>query len=170
MNEERRKVLQMVAEGRVTPEQANQLLEALGGQEQPTATAEPVRQPQPRSAREWDGFASLTHQQMIEARMHEMDAAFIREMGGLFDPRPTFDELVEAKIHDLDPEYIREMRACGLRDASLRQLIEASIHDLDPEYVREMRAAGLRDLSVKKLVEMKIHEIDAEYFKEMNAL
>ena len=170
MNEERRKVLEMLAAGTVTPEQADRLLDALGaredigenGGEQPATHEEPARAADP--------VMHLTHEQIIEARMMDVDGAYIREMHALFPEGIAFRQIVDAKIHDLDPTYVREMRALGLGDLPPERLIEAKIHDLDPAYVRGMRAAGLGDFTIEQLIQMKIHDVDPATYRELRAL
>src|SRR5437763_322613 len=116
MSDERRQVLEMLAAGKVTVEQANQLLEALGAAVRPSDTAEPraaahQRERPAQRARPVDAFFSnLTPNQLVELRDHGVTPAFVREMRELgFTDDLSPNDLVELRNHGITAAFIREM-------------------------------------------------------------
>ncbi|MDQ2999119.1 MAG: hypothetical protein M3R61_18975 [Chloroflexota bacterium] len=171
MDEERFKIMQMLADGTITTDEADLLLDALDA-----APAEPVAAtgqtqriaPQRESpAQPPTTFANLTLDQLIELRTHGVRPDFIREMreAGLGDL--SFEQLLEAGIHGVRPEFIKEMRAADLSDLTFDQLLQLGIHGVSADFVREMRAAGGSDLSIDKLVELRIHGVDPDFIRKM---
>jgi hypothetical protein len=144
MSEESTRVLTMLAEGKLTVEQANQLIEALG--EERRSTAEP-----------WRSQGS----QPAQARPVKSRAA---------SKQLKPDQLIEMKIHGLNPELVREMREVGYGDLSAGQLMEFSIHGVRPEFVREMREIGYTDLTPEQLIELSIHGVNPEFVRQMHEL
>ncbi|HEU5097739.1 MAG TPA: hypothetical protein VFU22_01755 [Roseiflexaceae bacterium] len=171
MDGERVKIMQMLADGTITADEADLLLEAVEaapaatGQTQRIAPAQPETRQQPATI-----FANLTLDQLIELRTHGVDPKYIQAMraAGLGDL--PFGQLLEAGMHGVRPEYIHEMRAAGLGDLSFDQIVEASIHGVRPEYIHEMRAAGLGDLPIDKLVELRIHGVSPDFIRQMRAV
>ena len=172
MDEERFKIMQMLADGTITTDEADLLLEVLeAAPAEPTAATGPTQRIAPPSRETLiqpaRTFANLTLDQLIELRIHGVDPEFIQEMraAGLGDL--SFDQLVEASIHGVRPEFIREMREAGLTDLTFDQMLELGIHGVTADFVRDMRAAGGSDLSVDKLVELRIHGVDPDFIRKM---
>lgn len=165
MSEESLKVLEMVASGRVTPEQANQLLEALAG---------PRPQPEPRPGRApaADGrpdrfLAGLTAEQLIEMRQHGLSAAFVQEMRGLGFVDLDLDQMIELRDHGVSAGYVREMRELDLGSFDVDALIELRDHGVTPAFIREMRDLGLGELSIDQIVELRDNGVDSAFIEEM---
>src|SRR5215468_11298140 len=89
MSEERTKVMEMVITGKITVEQANQLLEVLD--EEPLSEVE-----------RWSGQS----QQQSGFRQES-----IRELHEPIEPQQptqfTFDQIIELSEHEVDPAYVR---------------------------------------------------------------
>ena len=152
MDEERRKVLEMVAAGTITPDEANQLLEVLeggGGDEARDPVAAGYagagrQEAPPRGPAAWQAFEGWG-----------ANAAFARGMreAGLDDLAPA--RLRELRRHGVKPEYVRELRESGFADVSIDNLIDLSNHGVKPGYVREVREAGVDDLDYVDLIVMR---------------
>lgn len=168
MEDERRKVLQMLAEGKLTPEQANEFLDMLRDEAPSTDTE--TREPHHAETSAPGPLGKLTLDQAIQAKMFGVDADLIREMQDAGFPDLTFDQLLQAGMHGLDARFVREMRDAGFPKLTFDQLVQARMFGLDADFVREMREAGLRDLSFEKLAEMSMHGVDASYLKEVGAV
>src|SRR6185295_5079852 len=104
MDEERYKIMQMLADGTITTDEADLLLEALEAAPVETAAATgqtqriapPWRETPKQPAR---AFANLTLDQLIELRMHGVDPAFIQGVREVGLTDLTFEQLLEAGIH-----------------------------------------------------------------------
>ena len=175
MNEERTMVLEMLAAGKITIEQANQLIEVLG--EPPLSTAEqwtgqrqheergtphlePLEPIEPLGHRRRTNF---TFDQMIELSEHEVDPSYLRSLrdAGLTDL--TVDEIIELSEHEVDPSYFAKLREAGLHDLSVEEVIELNEHDIKPSYVKALHDAGMEDLTVDQLIELSEREVDPSY-------
>ena len=140
MNEERQRILQMLADGKITPEQADQLLDALGSDE-------------PARSDEW----SAPRQESRRPRE--------RRRGD-----PTLRILAKASMHGVTSDYIAEMRAAGYGDLTLEQLISMRIHGVTSDFVRQMQQAGYSDLSAEDLIQLRISGVTPDYLREMRGL
>ena len=76
-NQERTKILEMVAEGSLTIEQADQLLERPGAQSRADASIWPDQSVFS------GGFTNFTGEQMAALESHEVDADYIRALARL---------------------------------------------------------------------------------------
>jgi hypothetical protein len=141
MGEERLQVLEMLAAGKITAGQADELLDALGD------TASPRRE----------------EQVWIRGEHREL-------RGTQRAMTPTIKKLTEARMHGVTRTFVDEMRAAGYGDLSLDELIELRTHSVDAKFVREMRDIGLVNLSPHQLVELRMYGVDAEYIREMQDL
>ncbi len=92
-NQERTKILEMVASGKLTIEQADQLLERLGAQSLADAEKRSDQSVLPA------GFTNFTGEQMAALEVYEVDADYIRALqeAGLRDL--TVKQLIFLKKH-----------------------------------------------------------------------
>ncbi len=116
-NQERTKILDMVAAGSLTIEQADQLLERLSAQS--TAFVEK----RPEEGQEASGFTNFTGEQMAALEAHEVDADYIRALreAGLRDL--TVKQLISLKNNEVDAEYVRALHKAGFTNLTVEQLI-----------------------------------------------
>src|SRR6266496_6599135 len=166
MDEEREKIMNMLAEGTITVEEAYQLLDAIEA-DQPAAPSRATGrteriEPQPRSEADSQAgniFANLTLDQLIQLRMHGVSPEFIRGVraAGLKDL--SFEQILELGIHRVDAEFIRGIYALGLTDLSFEQILELGIHHIDPEFIRGIYELGLTDLSFEQLRDLGIFRV-----------
>jgi hypothetical protein len=92
-NQERTKILEMVASGKLTIEQADQLLERLGAQS--LADAEKRPDQRQRAA----GFTNFTGEQMAALEVYEVDADYIRALQEAGFTNLTVEQLISLKKH-----------------------------------------------------------------------
>lgn len=148
-NQERTKILEMVAEGSLTIEQADQLLESLGVQSQTSAT--------PDQSQNSSGFPIFTGKEMAALEAYEVDADYIRAVqeAGLRDL--TVKQLISLKNYEVDADEIVALREAGLPNLTVKQLISLKTYEVDAEYVRALREAGFSNLTVEQLIALKKH-------------
>src|SRR5689334_5053289 len=102
MSEERLKVLEMLANGRVTVEQANQLLATLG----------------------------LSDGQRDEAESARVGASEPHDTSGAGDQHYgewTFSQILQMCTVGVEPEYIRKVREAGLGDLTFEQILQMGL-------------------------------------------
>ncbi len=115
------------------------------------------------------GFKDLSMKKMMEARIHDVDRAYVEELQKAGFSNLSINKIIEAKIHDLDASSINEIRELGF-DLNLDKIIEVKIHDVDANFIKELNAAGFTNLDIDQILEAKIHDIDATNIKEIQAL
>jgi len=133
MNEERRRVLEMVAAGTITPEQGDELLDAL--------STETVRKSEPAAeSRVGRRLKSpkFTTEELIQLGNHGVDATYMRGLRDAGLLHLSVDEIIGLYNHGVQPEFIREMQVMGFIDLTSNKLIELANHGVDEVYVREM--------------------------------
>ena len=113
------------------------------------------------------GYSDLSVDQIVEMKVHGIDAAFIDGMNrsgwGHLTPR----EMIELKVQGVSPDYITRMRQAGLQDLSLREVIELKIHGMDPLQISEIRSLGYGPYTTRQSIEFAIHGIRPDYFKAL---
>ena len=121
-NQERTKILEMVASGKLTIEQADQLLERLGAQSMASAEKRPDQRQ--RAA----GFTNFTGEQMAALEVYEVDADYIRALqeAGLRDL--TVKQLISLKNYEVDADYVRALQEAGFTNLNVEQLISLKEH------------------------------------------
>ena len=77
--------------------------------------------------------------------------------------RVDVDQLVQMRVHGVNAAYIRSLAQANprLRRLSTDQLVAMRIHGVSADYVRSMAAAGYPDLGAEALVAMRIHGVSA---------
>jgi hypothetical protein len=151
MIDETRQVLEMLAAGTITPDQAAELLDAMDDREpQPS----PVHaRPRPERNRERGGRR--------RGGRH-------RDHGKIKDS--ALAELAEARLMGVTPEYIRELQEAGLGELSLGELTELRTHGVDGDFIAEMRDLGFTNLDIEELMELKISGVNEDFLRDMHEL
>ena len=121
-HQERTKILEMVAEGSLTVEQADQLLERLGVPSQVSA------EKQPDTSENASEFATFTKEQLAALAAYDVDEAYIQALqeAGLRDL--TVKQLISLKNYEVEADEIKVMRAAGFTDLTVEQLIFLKEH------------------------------------------
>jgi hypothetical protein len=183
MNEERMKILEMLANGQIGVEEAQQLLEAIEPNASPPWPVEAIKSGRKEqlvdsltgTGRAEQKAAERRHapadviDKMMALRIHGVDAPFVNELRALGLANLGPDQLLAMRIHDVTPEYVRAMRAAGFDDLTTDQLVAFRIHHVTPEYAAELRAAGLGNVTPDQLVAMRIHGVTADFIEQMHA-
>ena len=169
MSEGRAQILEMLVAGRVTVEQADQLLQALDAAS-PAAPHEPVTQTgrQQRGDERADNFfATLTPKQLIKLRDHDVSRAFIERMRatGLYDL--SVDDFIDLHDNGITPRFVRDLREAGFTALTRDELVEMYDHGVDAAFVRQMRDLGFANLAPDEWVELRNHGVDSGFAREM---
>ncbi len=172
MGEERRRVLELLATGQVTPAQADQLIDAL---DNPPVASWPSSQPAISHPVHASGATSrsgmrFSHQDLIRLADHGVDASFIRELRQFGITDLTLDQVITLANHGVDPEFIAAMRRLGLHELTYNQVIKLAEHGVDADYVKAMQDLGLADLSIDQIIDMANHGVDPEFMREIQAV
>ena len=134
MNEERTMVLEMLAAGKITIEQATQLIEVLG-------------EPSISAAEQWAG--QRQHEERSTPRLEPLEHVEPLEHRRLRNF--TFDQMIELSEHEVDPGYLRSLRDTGLTDLTVDEIIELSEHEVEPSFIKALHEGGLHHLNLAVL-------------------
>src|SRR6266704_2838039 len=178
MSEERVQVLAMLVTGKITIDQANQLLEVLGeeplseperwssqSRKQDEGWREPVREFQGRTAAQ--RMPSFTFDQIIELSEHEVEPDYLIKFRDAGIAHLDVEQIIELSEHEVDPVYFIKFREAGLTDLTVEQIIELSDHEIKPSYLAKLREAGLTDLTFDQVIELNDHEVKPAYIKAL---
>src|SRR5262245_2104746 len=175
MQTERSKVLEMVAAGTITVEQAQQLLDAIGWGAPVPEAEEPGGAPWPRrEARERSRSAGrsgvvpgFTTEELIELADHGVGADYIRDLWAAGVRDLSANDLTELFNHGVGAATLRSLRDAGLTDLTIDEVIELTNHGVTADYIVQMRAAGYAHVGVDELVELYSHGVTPAYLREM---
>ena len=109
--------------------------------------------------------SSIDEGDLFTLAMHDVSAAFIREMQSL-GYKENLDQYIAFRIHGVSPEYVRELRSLGYEKLDADNLVAFRIHGVTIRFIRDLADAGYHKIPVEKLVEMKIHGIDATMLRQ----
>jgi hypothetical protein len=106
--------------------------------------------------------------QLIEMRIHGVDAAYIKDVRNAgFQPAGAHD-LVQMKIHGVSPSFLADLTDAGY-DIPVERVVELRIHGVDSRYLRDIRSYGLKP-EPKDLVQFKIHGVNPEFLRDAQEL
>src|SRR5438309_11353300 len=110
-------VLEMLAEGKITIEQANQLIEVLGV-------------PSLSETEQWPG--RIPHEEHTIPR-HEHQEYQVHQKHQEHRERShfTFDQMIELSEHEVEPGYLRSLRDAGLTDLTVDEIIQLNEHEVN---------------------------------------
>lgn len=142
MNEERMLILDMVANGKITVEEASQLLQALEHEDQ----VDPDELPIPRRPVTGPPASRApTLDEIIKMQMHGVDADFIRDLKRVGLRNLTPDQLIHLYNHGVDAGFVVAMRGQGYTNLTVDELVHLMNHGVDPASIDELREAFAKD-------------------------
>jgi hypothetical protein len=179
MSEERLKVLEMLASGRITVEQAQQLFEVMGIEEHhrddpaddpsdESSTENESASPKEGEARPEPRFGAFTFSEALAMGMHGVtpdDIARIRA-AGLHDL--SFDQMVHMSMMSVDPEFVASARRKA-PELTFEQIVQLGMMGIEPTFVQQVREAGLDDLSFDEILQMGVQGVDPAFLMELRA-
>ncbi len=183
MNEEKTQILAMLESGKITPEQADELMQVIeDSSEEPVETVElPSTQvntqeieyafhTSPKQKKKTFGSKSgFTAQEILEMGIHGINPKFMKEMRQELGEL-SFNQLRELSIHDVSADFIKEVKKLSLDNLDFNHILEMGIHGVDAKFVKELQDLNIPDLSVKEMIEFAIHGIDTDFIRQVNSL
>jgi hypothetical protein len=169
MEQEQQIVLAMLEAGKLTPNEANDLLDALeenSGEENRSVSvaAKTERHVPPQPAAMGKGFST---DQIVKMARYGVSPAEIRDMRST-SVDLSFDQVLELAMHGVSPDYVREMAALGLEGLSFEKIKKLGMHGVEPDTVRDF--IGFQsDLGFEQILRLAMHGVDPGYIAEMQA-
>ncbi len=162
MSTSRMGVLERLAAGAITPDEAARLLRTQDGRDAGAQTDPPA----PGGETDGASLSGLTVDQVIQFKIHGVHAGYVRSLreAGLSGLMP--DQLIAARIHGVSAEYTRALQAAGIARVPVDDLIAMRIHGVEPAFVRHFIGAaqdlGYGPVNPRQLVAARIHEVSSE--------
>jgi hypothetical protein len=164
----RARILEMVKDGKISIDQADELLEALENA-QPNMPAqvsplEPEHQPRVeiRISRSTNG-GKYNFEQMIELGKFGVSAKFVRELAEIGLTDLGFEDVIELGKFGISPKFVLEMRQLSeefdLGELNLERIIELGKFGVSAKFVREMIETQMIDFNLSPS-QWARHELD----------
>jgi hypothetical protein len=132
-----RKVLDMLVDGTITADQAEELLGTIA---EPAPSA---RRPS-RPAGDQAG-RRLTVEELIELASNDVDADYVKSLIGAGLRNLTVADIVELASNDVQADYVRKLLESGLEDLTVDEIVELSDNEVDPKLGEAFRRGTLDD-------------------------
>ena len=143
-NEERRKILEMVAAGKLTVEQASQLMDKLGTKSATDAAKRPDQ---------GQRSGGYTQETLGRIRGYRKSGDTVLTEAGLANLPAR--QIAALKNYGVDADYIRALQEAGLADLTVRQVISLYNYGVDADDVRALREDGVAGPTVERLLSLK---------------
>ena len=165
MSRERAKILQMLADGAITADQAEQLLDAIG--DEPREDADPA----------WEAQDAGSSYSYMYSTGRGRPIAFAvppvppvppinlrrRRRGGRHGGR--FDQLIQLALRDIKPGIAQELRDALREDLSMEDVLRLATLGVEPDYIRRLKEA-VPDLTVDQVVKAAAFHVAPERLRE----
>lgn len=143
----RARILEMVKDGKISIEQADELLEALENAVPNTPAHASPLEPE--------------HKPRVEVRISRSTN------GGKYN----FEQMIELGKFGVSPKFIRQIAEVGLTDLGFEDVIELGKFGISPKFVLEMRQLSeefdLGELNFERIIELGKFGVSAQFVREM---
>ncbi len=153
----RARILEMVKDGKISIEQADELLEALENAQPNTPARTSPLEANPFEA----SPLGPEHKPLVEVRISRNTS------GGKYN----FEQMIELGKFGVSPKFIRQIAEVGLTDLSFEDVIELGKFGISPKFVLEMRQLSeefdLGELNFERIIELGKFGVSAKFVREM---
>ena len=132
-----RKVLDMLLQGTID---ANQAEELLGAMVEPAASARRTSRP----AGDRVGLR-LTVDELVELASNGVDADYVKSLAGTGLRNLTVPEIVELAANGVAADYVRDLVKAGLEGLTVDEIVELAGNGVDPKLAESFRQSELND-------------------------
>jgi hypothetical protein len=167
MEDETKRILDLVAQGELTVDEATPRLEALRRKVPQVEPAEPAGEPSPasvaspvRDAAGGGAAQGFSFKALVEMKQQGVTPEFIRDLAIAGYPGLSAGMLVELRQQGVDARFIYELRDSGYERLSPHDLVEARQQGVSAAFIKELREAGYGGLSLDDLVEARQQGVD----------
>lgn len=177
MSKEQIKILEMVAEGTITVEEGEKLLEALS--EPPPKTQRRVRVLPEDEVDLEDFFDDLPQAVNLASGIARgaVRSGFAKRIRLNPDRGDTivgsnlgFDKLVKLGTFGISPTFLKELKEAGIKDLTFDEIISFGMHGVSPSYVKEMKTRFGEDITYKQITKLAMFGIDVDFVEGIKKL
>jgi hypothetical protein len=145
----RARILEMVKDGKISIEQADELLEALENAQANTPA----------------------HASLLENNPEHKPRAEVRISRSTNGGKYNFEQMIELGKFGVSAKFIRQIAEVGLTDLSFEDVIELGKFGINPKFVLEMRQLSeefdLGELNFERIIELGKFGVSASFVREM---
>jgi len=117
------------------------------------------------------GYGSaLSDEKVFTMAIHDVSAAYVREMQSLGIRPSSTDQLITMRIHNVTTDFVKDFKGLGYTDLTPDKLVTMRIHGVSPDFARELKSLGYESVSPDQMVTMRIHNASTDFIKEVEAL
>ena len=132
-----RKVLDMLLQGTIDADQAEELLGVIA---EPAASARRTSRP----AGDRRGLR-LTVEELVELASNGVDADYVKSLADAGLRNLTVSEIVELADNGVEADYVRDLVKAGLEGLTVDEIVELSGNGVDPKLAQSFRQSELND-------------------------
>jgi len=178
--EERIKILEMVAAGKLSVEQAGELMDILA---EKSGTDAEQRPEEGQRAGEYNqeamgrirGYGKTLDRGLRATglkwdkpdKMYGVDASYARALRETGLTNLTAEEIGALKMYGIGANYVKALREAGLGDLTVKQVISLYNYGINADYVRALLETGLDDLTMKQIIRLYNHGVSAKYVRDL---
>jgi hypothetical protein len=132
-----RKVLEMLLQGTIDADQAEELLGVIA---EPAASARRTSRP----AGDRLGLR-LTVEELVELASNGVDAEYVKSLAGAGLRNLPVSEIFELAANGVEADYVRDLLKAGLEDLTVEEIVELSGNGVDPKLGESFLRPGRND-------------------------
>lgn len=184
MGKEQIKILEMVAEGRITAEEGEKLLEAMS--EPAPSMQEKIRVKHEDEADLGDYLEDLgDHLKDLPevamalsgriargARRHRVRRMRVSPRHGdtVVEGNPGFDHLVKLGMYGISSTFLKELKEAGLKDLTFDEIIQFGMYGVSPSYAKDMKTRFGDEISYKQIGKLAQYGIEVDFVDAVKKL
>lgn len=168
MNEERSQILEMVGKGKITIEEAEMLLDALGAPVEDKASwAEKPVEEKGGNGRN----PLLTPDQIVTLSREGVGREFLRAVKELHNVSGLIGEhIVAMGLADVSPDFIRAVAKCDLPGLTGDHVVRMGCEDVSPDFIKALNGLNVKGLTGEHIVEMAIEDVSPDFIRALEGL
>ena len=169
MSKEQIKILEMVAEGTITVEEGEKLLEALS---EPAQTTQHTRVRVMQEDEDLGGFfdelpgaVNLLATNVARAARPRFRRMRVSPADGdtIVGSNLGFDKLVKLGTFGISPTFLKELKEAGIKDLTFDEIISFGMAGVKPAYVKEMKTRFGDDITHKQIAKLAMFGISVDF-------
>ena len=162
---EQAKILDMVARGKITAEEADLLLGALAG-EDGSATPEIETSEKGKNHH----VLNLSGEHKLQIGIEGVSPEFIQALAELDLSQLEGEQIVQMGIEGVSPDFIRAIAGLDLRYLQGEHIVQMAVEGVSPDMIRALAECDLQDFDGEHIVQMAVEGVSLDIIRELATL
>lgn len=171
MKEERAQILAMLQKGKITVDEADLLLEALGQTAVPSNPTPPAKNIIPpeslKPVKPLHTSPKLTAEQILQLNREGVDPDFIRAVRQLPHTALTGDQIVTMAIEGVDPAFITAVGQLEELPLTGDHIVQMGLEGVDPDFLQALNGLHMPGLTGDHIMQMGLEGVDEAFIQKM---